>query len=93
MSGLLLTADQKDLLFSVVAKLEREMVNLDTGEDWDKTHNFAHVWRVIRYAEIICESQREANHFIALLAAVMHDIGRIVEAQLGPENTVDHGTL
>ena len=91
--GLRITTEQRVVLQRIAAKVEQDMKNPNTQEDWDKSHNWNHVWRVIRYAEMICCNEPDTDHFIALMGAVTHDIGRIVEAKSRIKLKADHGNL
>lgn len=65
---------EANILTNIYEEVERRFSNMD-----DLAHGWEHVYRVYKLALYIAE-QEGADPFIVALAALMHDLGRSVEA-------------
>lgn len=79
------TNEQKKLVSHIRVKVKNLFAQYPV-----KAHNFDHAERVSRWAVRIAKSEK-ANMFLAELAGLLHDIGRVPEHQ--PGNTKTHYEL
>lgn len=77
------TQSEKELLANIYSEVERRFADVD-----DPAHGWEHISRVYSLALHIADSEK-ANHFIAGMASLMHDLGRTVN----DHTTMHHADL
>ena len=78
---------EANILANIYEEVERRFSNVD-----DLAHGWEHVYRVYKLALYIAE-QEGADSFIVALAALMHDLGRSVQASKGEHHADISATL
>src|SRR2546421_6794448 len=74
---------EQEILANIYSEIERRFAGID-----DLAHGWEHVTRVYALALNIAE-QESANRFVVAMAALMHDLGRTVQAN----NITHHADL